>query len=112
MSAAPKVAEPVPLDPAVREFIITAVAGAMLGAGLCWLTPFGLAAAAGFGALAAVLGLCGSLVMEAVKRDRGLEDWRRGDTFARHTPGLLDRFERLIFAAPVFFHLVRYWWTV
>lgn len=95
-----------------REFVGIALAGAMLGAGLCWMTPFDVLSAVGLGAVAAGLGLAGSLVMEAVRRDRGVEDWRRGQRSERHTVGLLDRLERLVFAAPVFFHLVRFWWTV
>jgi phosphatidate cytidylyltransferase len=90
---------------------VTGATGAVLGAALCWITPFDAAQAAGLAAVAAMLGLAGSLVMEAVKRDRGVEDWQRSGHSARHSTGLLDRLERMIFAAPVFFHLVRFWWT-
>ena len=91
---------------------ITAAAGAVIGAMLVWITPFNLVQAAGLGAVIATLGLAGSLVLEAVKRDRGVEDWRRSHSAVGDTPGLLDRLERIVFAAPVFFHLVRFWWVV
>jgi len=99
-------------NPLLVEFGVIAVVGAALGAVLSWMTPFGLLPAAGLGVATAALGLAGSLVMEAVRRDRGVEDWRRGHPSDRHATGLLDRLERLVFAAPVFFHLVRFWWTV
>jgi phosphatidate cytidylyltransferase len=25
--------------------------------------------------------------------------------------GMLDRLDSVVFAAPVFFHVIRYWWT-
>ncbi len=100
------------VNPLLVEFGVIAIAGATLGAVLSWMTPFDVAQAAGFGVVIAALGLAGSLVMEAVRRDRGVEDWRRGQHSDRHAAGLLDRLERLVFAAPVFFHLVRFWWTV
>jgi phosphatidate cytidylyltransferase len=105
------------LTPVVRtglpaEFAATAAAGAALGALACSFTPFAALQAAALGAVTASLGLAGGLVMEAVRRDRGVEDWSRGATADRHSFGLLRRLERIVFAAPVFFHLVRYWWTV
>ena len=30
---------------------------------------------------------------------------------ADELPGMLDRLDSVCFAAPIFFHLVRYWWT-
>jgi hypothetical protein len=55
-----------------------------------------------------LMGFCGGLVMSAIKRDRGVKDW--GWMIAGHG-GMLDRLDSVIFAAPVFFHLTRYWWT-
>ena len=99
-------------EPSVtREALHTAAAGALIGSALCSLTPFNVAQAAGLGIVVAVLGLAGSLVMEAIKRDRGVEHWRRADETEHKNPGLLDRLERIVFAAPVFFHLVRFWWV-
>ncbi len=64
------------------------------------------------GAMALVItlmGFFGGLVMSAIKRDRGVKDW--GQLIEGHG-GMLDRLDSVIFAAPVFFHLTRYWWTV
>jgi phosphatidate cytidylyltransferase len=38
-----------------------------------------------------------------------VKDW--GWMIAGHG-GMLDRLDSVVFAAPVFFHLTRYWWTV
>ena len=55
-----------------------------------------------------VMGFLGGLVMSAIKRDRGVKDW--GDMIEGHG-GMLDRLDSVVFAAPVFFHVTRYWWT-
>ncbi len=55
-----------------------------------------------------VMGFFGGLVMSAIKRDRGVKDW--GDMIEGHG-GMLDRLDSVVFAAPIFFHLTRYWWT-
>jgi phosphatidate cytidylyltransferase len=47
--------------------------------------------------------------MSAIKRDRGVKDW--GHLIAGHG-GVTDRLDSVIFAAPIFFHLVRYWWSL
>jgi phosphatidate cytidylyltransferase len=56
----------------------------------------------------AVIGFLGGLVMSGVKRDRGAKDW--GRLIAGHG-GMLDRLDSLCFAAPIFFHLTRYFFT-
>ncbi len=55
-----------------------------------------------------LLGFFGGLVMSAIKRDRGVKDW--GHMIEGHG-GMLDRLDSVCFAAPIFFHVVRYWWT-
>ena len=45
----------------------------------------------------------------AVKRDLKAKDW--GYIIEGHG-GVLDRVDSLTFAAPLFFHVTRYWFTV
>ncbi|MBI3706448.1 MAG: phosphatidate cytidylyltransferase, partial [Proteobacteria bacterium] len=79
-----------------------------LGAGLWWITPFTALEAAGMAFVITLTGFLGGLVMSAIKRDRGVKDW--GHMIEGHG-GMLDRLDSVIFAAPIFFHIVRYWWT-
>jgi len=79
-----------------------------LGAGLWWITPFNPWQAALIALLTSVLGFFGGFVLSAIKRDRGIKDW--GSLIEGHG-GMLDRVDSLSFSAPVFFHVVRYWWT-
>jgi len=79
-----------------------------LGAGLWWVTPFSPVEAAAIALVINLMGFFGGLVMSAIKRDRGVKDW--GRMIAGHG-GMLDRLDSVIFAAPVFFHITRYWWT-
>lgn len=81
----------------------------LLGASLWWITPFTFWQAGLLALVIALMGFFGGLVLSAVKRDRGVKDW--GATIAGHG-GFIDRLDSLIFAAPIFFHLVRYWWAV
>lgn len=83
-----------------------AAAGA-LGLALSPFTPFGAGAALGFALAAAFAGQCGTLVLAAIKRDKGLRDWSH---LIPGQGGVLNQLDSTIFAAPVFFHLVRLWW--
>lgn len=77
----------------------------LVGIALYPITPFS-PLAAGFAALVVtLLGFLGGLVLSAVKRDRGIKDW--GHLIAGHG-GFVDRLDSVLFAAPVFFHVVRY----
>ena len=91
------------------EGLIGGIASAsLMGAGLYWLTPFSPLEAGALAALACIMGFFGGLVASAIKRDRGVKDW--GHLIEGHG-GMLDRADSLVFAAPVFFHIVRYAWT-
>ncbi len=88
------------------EGFIGGVASAtLLGTALWWLTPFQPWQAAVMALVIALMGFSGGLTMSAIKRDRGVKDF--GALIAGHG-GILDRIDSLCFAAPVFFHLVRY----
>ena len=81
----------------------------LLGALLSFLTPFSPLQASGVAFIACLMGFLGGLVASAIKRDQGVKDW--GHLIEGHG-GMMDRADSLVFAAPVFFHIVRYFWTV
>ncbi|MIL09568.1 phosphatidate cytidylyltransferase [Salmonella enterica subsp. enterica] len=81
----------------------------LLGSGLYWLTPFTPVEAGVVAFIAGLMGFLGGLVASAIKRDQGVKDW--GHLIEGHG-GMLDRADSLVFSAPIFFHIVRYWWTV
>jgi phosphatidate cytidylyltransferase len=56
-----------------------------------------------------VMGFLGGLVFSAIKRDRGVKDWGR---MIKGHGGMLDRLDSVVFAAPIFFHLTRYWFAL
>lgn len=86
-------------------------AGALLGAALYWITPFKAGQALAMAAIAAVAGTLGEFVMSALKRDAGVRIW--GNTSSvTGAVGLLDRVAPLCFAAPVFFHSVRWYFQL
>lgn len=80
----------------------------LLGAFLSWATPFTRWQAAGMSFAITIMGFLGGLVMSAIKRDAGVKDF--GAVIEGHG-GILDRIDSLCFAAPVFFHLVRYFFV-
>jgi phosphatidate cytidylyltransferase len=90
------------------EGLIGGVASAtVLGAALHGITPFTPLEAALVALVICLMGFFGGLVMSAIKRDRGVKDW--GSMIEGHG-GILDRLDSVVFAAPIFFHLVRYGW--
>jgi phosphatidate cytidylyltransferase len=100
------------LRPSAIEFAMAAGTGCLLGLLLSPVTPFPAAIAAGLGVVIAAMGMAGRLVLSAIKRDRGIVDWKQNGATDDETGGLLDRLDTLIFAAPVFFHLTRFLFTV
>jgi phosphatidate cytidylyltransferase len=92
------------------EGLIGGVASATaLGGALFWITPFSPLQAAGMAFVICIMGFFGGLVMSAIKRDRGVKDW--GRMISGHG-GVLDRIDSILFSAPIFFHLTRFWWSV
>ena len=81
----------------------------LLGAMLSGFTPFKPLPALAMALVACVAGSLGHLVMKAIKRDRGVTHWGLAGRSVTGASGLLDRVDALCFAAPVFFHSVR--WT-
>ena len=73
------------------------------------MTPFRPLEALGMSLMVTALGFAGGLVMSAIKRDKGVKDW--GHTIEGHG-GFIDRLDSVVFAAPIFFHVTRYFWKV
>ena len=81
---------------------------ALVGAGLYEIgaTPFTQLWHAAFTSLLiAVMGFAGAMTLSAVKRDRRVQDY---GTLVEGHGGVLDRIDALCFAAPVFYHVVRW----
>lgn len=91
----------------IEGFIGGILSASLIGACLFWLTPFSFIQAGLISLMLTLLGFLGGLVMSAIKRDRGVKDW--GKLIGGHG-GVLDRFDSICFAAPIFFHVVRYFW--
>ena len=92
----------------VEGFVGGVASASLLGAFLWWITPFSPWQAGAVALVITLTGFFGGLVMSAIKRDRGVKDW--GWMIEGHG-GVLDRLDSVVFAAPVFFHVTRYWWS-
>ncbi len=94
-----------------RSWAAGLAAGGLLGALLAGFTPFVPGQALGMALIACAAGSLGHLVMKAIKRDRGVTHWGGGRSVTGAS-GLLDRLDALCFAAPVFFHSVRWYFNL
>lgn len=89
-------------------FIGGVLSATLIGAVLWWATPFSPLQAAGMSLAITFMGFGGGLVMSAIKRDRGVKDY---GTMIQGHGGMMDRMDSLCFAAPIFFHLTRFFFT-
>jgi phosphatidate cytidylyltransferase len=92
----------------VEGFLGGVISAVLAGTLLWWITPFTPWQAAIMSLIIALMGFWGGLVMSAIKRDRGVKDY--GTIIPGHG-GIMDRIDSLCFAAPIFFHLTRYYFT-
>jgi len=88
-----------------------ALTAALVGALLYWITPFKAGQAFVMAFVATGAGTMGEFVMKALKRDAGVHHWGHRSTVTGAV-GLLDRVAPLCFAAPVFFHSVRWYFKL
>ena len=96
------------LSPKTWEGLVCGVICAMLIGGLLnWITPFGLWGAMAMAGVASLVGMFGNLVFAAIKRDRGVKDWSH---LIPGQGGFVDQLDSVIFAAPIFYHLTRYFY--
>ncbi len=86
-------------------FVGGILSASAIGAALWSFTPFSPLQSGLISLAITLAGFAGGLVMSAIKRDRGVKDY--GHLIEGHG-GVMDRVDSLCFAAPVFFHLVRY----
>lgn len=95
----------------MRAWWAGALTGAVVGALLFWITPFKAGQALVMAFLTAGAAGFGGLVMKALKRDAGVRYWGNRSSITGAV-GLLDRIAVLCFAAPVFFHSVRWYFEL
>jgi phosphatidate cytidylyltransferase len=103
-----KIAPVVSPSKTVEGFVGGGIAAVLVGAAMWWITPFTPLESAAMSAVIVVMGFLGGLTLSAVKRSLGAKDW--GVMIEGHG-GMLDRTDSICFAAPVFFHLVRFFLT-
>jgi phosphatidate cytidylyltransferase len=80
----------------------------LIGGSLYWITPFTWLQATAISLVIVAAGVLGGLTLSAMKRGLGAKDW--GVMIEGHG-GMLDRMDSVSFAAPFFFHIVRYFFT-
>lgn len=89
----------------VEGFVGGIASAALIGGCLYWMTPFNPWQASLMALVITLMGFAGGLVMSAIKRDRGVKDY--GALIPGHG-GMMDRIDSLCFAAPIFYHLTRF----
>jgi len=94
-----------------RAWGLANAAAAVLGGMMFWITPFKLPQAMAMALIAAASGTLGEFVMRALKADAGVAYWGNASSVTGAV-GLLDRVAPLCFAAPVFFHSVRWYFQL
>lgn len=103
-----KIAPSVSPSKTIEGLVGGGLTATLIGGGLSFLTPFTFAQALGMSATIVIAGFLGGLVLSAAKRDLGVKDWGR---MIEGHGGILDRMDSVAFAAPLFFHMTRYWWA-
>lgn len=103
-----KIAPIVSPSKTVEGFVGGTLGATAIGAAMWWITPFSPLQAGALAAVAVLMGFLGGLVLSAVKRSLNAKDW--GAMISGHG-GMMDRMDSISFAAPVFFHLTRYFFT-
>ncbi len=90
-------------------FLGSMVTTGLVASALYWATPFHPWEAGILGAVVTVMACAGTMTMSAIKRDRGVTDT---GTLVQGHAGVLDQIDNICFAAPVFYHMTRFFWSV
>lgn len=94
-----------------RAWLVGTLVASLVGAALYWITPFKAPQAFVMALIAGGAGTMGEFVMQALKKDAGVSYWGNRASVTGAV-GLLDRIAPLAFAAPVFFHSVRWYFQL
>lgn len=84
--------------------VVGMVVGVLFGSATYQLTPMPFIGAVLLSICICSIGLLGSLIMSSVKRSLKIKVW--SDLLPGHG-GFLDRFDSLIFAAPIYYHILQ-----
>ena len=103
-----KIAPVVSPSKTVEGFVGGGLGATLAGGAMWWITPFAWWQALGLSFVIVLMGFLGGLALSAVKRSLGAKDW--GSMIEGHG-GMLDRIDSIAFAAPIFFHLTRYFFS-
>jgi len=87
-------------------FVGGVVCAVLLGTALHGVTPFTAAQAAWMSLAITFMGFAGGMTLSAIKRDRGVKAFGTGLV---GQGGVLDRIEAICFAAPILFHLTKWY---
>jgi phosphatidate cytidylyltransferase len=104
-----KIAPVVSPSKTVEGFVGGGLGATLVGGAMYWITPFTPLQSLGMSFIIVLMGFLGGLALSAVKRSLGAKDW--GQMIEGHG-GMLDRIDSVSFAAPIFFHLTRYFFSV
>jgi len=103
-----KVAPLVSPSKTVEGLVGGGLAATLVGGCMYWMTPFNFWQSLLMSLVIVVMGFLGGLVMSAIKRSLSAKDW---GTMIKGHGGMLDRMDSVCFAAPIFFHLTRYFFS-
>lgn len=103
-----KVAPLVSPSKTVEGLVGGGLSATLIGGCMFWMTPFSFWQSLLMSLVIVVMGFLGGLVMSAIKRSLSAKDW---GTMIKGHGGMLDRMDSICFAAPIFFHLTRYFFS-
>lgn len=103
-----KLAPQVSPSKTVEGLIGGGLSAAAIGGAMWWITPFTWQESLAMSLIIVLMGFLGGLTLSAVKRSLGAKDW---GTMIEGHGGMLDRMDSVSFAAPVFFHVTRFFFT-
>ncbi|MNR29813.1 Phosphatidate cytidylyltransferase [compost metagenome] len=103
-----KVAPLVSPSKTVEGLVGGGLAATLIGGCMFWITPFSFLQSLLMSFIIVAMGFLGGLVMSAMKRSMRAKDW---GTMIKGHGGMLDRMDSICFAAPVFFHITRYFFS-